>query len=324
MGSKRLPRDAAERVLRRAVELGDQPGDADDSFDVEVLIQAAGDLGVPGTAVQRALAEEQAGLLVGESSRLDRLAGPAAISVARVVELDSASALELTDEWLRRQWAFKRVRAGDTVAEYRRRTDMVASMQRTARSMSGKENAEKVRNLRVVVRDLPTETGSSGAAIVAVVVDLETSKVFAEMGAGVVAGGGTLMSTVATVTNDSVGLIHAWPLLGIPASAVMGAGVLVARRAWTGGIDVALEGLLDQVEARESPPTVIRGLTGRLFGGSQQAGTGGFSGVSSAQGSPPPDASPGATSSAEEQPGTGRRGRYPDQDGPGEGVSRPG
>lgn len=272
MGPRRLDRDAAERVLRRAVELGDQPGDADDSFDVEVLIEAAADLGVPGTAVQRALAEEQAGLLVGDVARLDRLVGPAAISAARVVDLDAAAALALTDEWLRRQWAFKRVRAGDTVAEYRRRTDMVASMQRTARSMSGKENAEKVRNLRVVVRDLPTDIGSSGVAIVAVVVDLETSKAFAEMGAGVVAGGGTLVSTVAAVTNDNAGLLQALPLLGVPVSAGMAVGVLIARRAWTGGIDVALEGLLDQVEVGEPPPTVIRGLTGRLFGGAQHAG----------------------------------------------------
>lgn len=257
MGPRRLDRDAAERVLRRAVELGDQPGDADDSFDVEVLIEAAADLGVPGTAVQRALAEEQAGLLVGNVARLDRLVGPAAISVARVVDLDTAAALALTDEWLRRQWAFKRVRAGDTVAEYRRRTDMVASMQRTARSMSGKENADKIRNLSVVVREVRSST-----SIVALVVDLEASRSFAAMGAGVIAGGGTLMSVIPAVG----GIWQA--LLGIPASLAMGAGVLVTRRTWTGGIDLAMEGLLDRVEAGESPPTVIGGLTGRLRSGS--------------------------------------------------------
>lgn len=265
MGSRRLDRDAAERVLRRAVALGDQPGAEDDSFDVEVLIEAAGDLGVPAAAVQRAIAEEQAGLLAGEPSRLDRLVGPAAISAARVVDLDASDALSLTDQWLRRQWAFKRVRAGDTVAEYRRRTDMVASMQRTARSMSGKDNADKVRSLRVVVRELP-----SSASIVAVVVDLEASRSFAEMGAGVVAGGGTLMSTVATLTSDP---LISWPLVGIPASVALGAGVLVTRRAWTGGIDVALEGLLDRVESTEAPPTVIGGIATRLCGGPRSPDT---------------------------------------------------
>ncbi|MEZ5270458.1 MAG: hypothetical protein R2789_18570 [Microthrixaceae bacterium] len=148
MGRRRLDRESAERVLRRAVELADAPGEDDDSFDLDVLVEAAGDLGVPGTAVHRAVAEEQAGLLAGDSPRADRLVGPAAISAARVVELEARQAMDLTDEWLRRQWAFKRVRSGDTVADYRRRTDMAASMQRTARSMTGKDNADKIRKLR--------------------------------------------------------------------------------------------------------------------------------------------------------------------------------
>ncbi|MCZ7628187.1 MAG: hypothetical protein M5U19_03430 [Microthrixaceae bacterium] len=261
MGSKRLSRDAADRVLRRAVELGGQPGDEDDLFDVEVLIEAAADLGVPGTAVQRALAEEQAGLLAGDPGRLDRLVGPAVVSVARVVDLDGAAALELTDEWLRRQWTMKRVRSGDGVAEYRRRTDMVASMQRTARSISGQENADKIHNLRVVVREVP-----SSASIVALVVDLGTSRTFAEMGAGAVAAGGTLMSVVPVL-----GTGPAAALLGIPASMAVAAGMLVVRRAWTGGIDLAMEGLLDRVEARDAPPTVIGGFTGRLRAGSRRS-----------------------------------------------------
>jgi hypothetical protein len=296
MGPRRLDRDAAERVLRRAVELGDQPGDGDDSFDVEVLIEAAADLGVPGTAVQRALAEEQAGLLAGDVARLDRLVGPAAVSVARVVDLDAAAALALTDEWLRRQWAFKRVRAGDTVAEYRRRTDMVASMQRTARSMSGKENADKIRNLRVVVREV-----RPSASIVALVVDLEASRSFAEMGAGVIAGGGTLMSVIPAVG----GIWQA--LLGIPVSMAMGVGVLVTRRTWTGGIDLAMEGLLDRVEAGDPPPTVIGGLTGRLRSGAQD-GT-----------------RDGARDTGEHDTGHGPSGStVAGNEVPGEGFSRPG
>lgn len=329
MEPDRLSRDAAERVLRRAVELGDQPGTTDDTFDVEVLVSAAGDLGVPATAVQRAIAEEQAGLLGEEPGRLDRLVGPGTISVARVVGFDSATALSLTDEWLRRQWAFKRVRAGDTVAEYRRRTDMVASMQRTARSMSGKENAEKVRNLRVVVRDLRPST-----AAVAVAVDLEASKAFAEMGAGVVAGGGTLMTTVATLAHDLESWAPIWPLLGIPVSAGMGAGVLMARRAWTAGIDLALEGLLDRVEAGEPPPSVIGGLTGRLFGTPVPAprapqpddDTGGADGRGAGESA----ASDGGIHDGGLGGGrvdgghAGERTRYPGHEDPGEGFSRPG
>lgn len=262
MDRRRLDREAAERVLRRAVELSDTD-EGDDRFDLEVLIEAADDLGVPGTAVQQAAAEEQAGLLSAEHSRVDRYVGPAAISAARVVPGDPTEVMDLADEWLRRQWAFRRVRAGDTVAEYRRRTDMVASMQRTAKSMSGKENGDKIRNLRVVARAVDDPAGEGQAdrehTIVAVVVDLESSRSFAEMGGAVVAGGGSVLSAIPVIGGGTL-----WALLGIPTSAAMGVGVLAARKAWTGGIDVALEGLLDRVETGEPPPSVIGGITGRI------------------------------------------------------------
>lgn len=279
---RRLDRQATERVLRRAVQLSDQPTDGGDTFDVEALMEAAAELGVASTAVERAVAEEQAGLLTQEPSRLDGLVGPAAVSAARVVPLHAADALELADEWLRRQWAFRRVRSGDTVAEYRRRTDMVASLQRTTRSMGGRENGDKVRKLRVIVSDLTagggvgsydrhdrvgydeaTDAASSGdgagaAAVIAVVVDLESSRSFAEMGGALVAGGGSLLSVIPAIGGPY------WALLGVPASGAMGIGVLAARKVWTGGIDVALEGLLDRVEAGEPPPSVIGGIAERI------------------------------------------------------------
>ncbi|MFV0318008.1 MAG: hypothetical protein ACK5O2_13740 [Microthrixaceae bacterium] len=281
MARQRLDRAATERVLRRAVELSEEPGDGEDSFDVQALVEAAAELGVPPTAVQRAVAEDQAGILTQDGSRLDRVVGPAAVSAARVVPLDPAAALDLTDEWLRRQWAFRRVRSGDAVAEYRRRTDMVASMQRTARSVTGRENGDKIRNLRVVVRDLapvqhgsagsgpsagepgvvgsdPGEGGTIGVSVLALVVDLEASRSFAEMGGALVAGGGSVLSVIPAFG------VGPWTLLGIPVSAGMGAGVMLTRKAWTGGIDVALEGLLDLIEAGQAPPSVIGGIAGRI------------------------------------------------------------
>jgi hypothetical protein len=253
VGSRRLDREAAERVLRRAVELGDQPGAADDEFDVEVLVSAASDLGVESTAVHRAVAEEQAGLLGGEPGAVDRLVGPAAVSAARVVPLSAGEAMSLTDEWLRRPWAFKRVRGTESVAEYRRRNDVVAAMQRSARSLTGKENADKVKSLRVVTRELgPAES------IVALVVDLQASRTFAEVGGSFVAGGGMLMASVSALAWAP------WAWLGIPASAAAGVGVLATRRAWTHGIDVELEGLLDRVAAVDRPPTVLGGIADRL------------------------------------------------------------
>ncbi|MCP4435360.1 MAG: hypothetical protein GY812_07680 [Actinomycetia bacterium] len=251
--ARRLDRDAAERVLRRAVELGDQPGTADDAFEPDVLVSAASDLGVPTTAVHRALAEEQAGLLADDAGAVDRLAGPAAVSAARVVDMKPGAAMSLADEWLRRTWAFKRVRSTEQVADYRRRTDVVATVQRSARSLTGKENADKVRSIRLITHELEAQR-----SIVAMVVDLQSSRTFAEVGGSFVAGGGTVMSTVSALAWAP------WAWLGIPASAAAGAGVLATRRAWTRGIDVELEGLLDLIEAGEVPPSMVGGLAERF------------------------------------------------------------
>ena len=97
-------------------------------------------------------------------------------------------------------------------------------------------------------------------SILAVVVDLQASRTFAEVGGGFVAGSGVLMSTVSALAWAP------WGWLGIPASAAAGAGVMATRRAWTRGIDLELEGLLDRVEACETPPSVIGGLTDHFRG----------------------------------------------------------
>ncbi len=161
--------------------------------------------------------------------------------------------MALIDEWLRQAWAFKRLRSTDTVAEYRRRTDVVAKMQRSARSLTGKENADKVRSIRVVSRSVDEQE-----SILAVVVDLAASRTLAEVGGSFVSGGGVVMSTVSALAWGP------WAWLGIPASAAAGVGVMVTRRAWTHGIDVELEGLLDRVGAGEKPPSVISGITDRF------------------------------------------------------------
>jgi hypothetical protein len=160
------------------------------------------------------------------------------------------------DDWLRRPWAFKRVRGTESVGEYRRRTDVVAGMQRSARSLTGKENADKVKSVRVLIREL-----DPARSIVALVVDLEASRTYAEVGGSFVAASGTLLSSVSALVWAP------WAWLGIPASAAAGVGVMATRNSWTHGIDLELEGLLDRIEVGERPPSMIGGLTDRLLGG---------------------------------------------------------
>jgi hypothetical protein len=257
-----LDRDAAERVLRRAVELSDTPSAADDRFDVDALLEAARDLGMDDTAIHRAVAEEQAGLLAGESpSSIDRLVGPAAVSAARVVDASLEATMGLVDDWLRRAWSFRRVRTTPTAAEYRRRTDAVASIQRASRTLAGKEQADKVKRLRVLAHPVdPTHT------LVALVVDIHASRASAE-------AGGVTVAAVGTLGAAASGLAWVpWAWIGVPVSMAMGAGVMATRRAWTRGIDTELEAVLDRVARGEHPDSVLGGLTGRLLGGTSTTG----------------------------------------------------
>jgi hypothetical protein len=254
-GSGRLDRDAAERVLRRAVELDDSPLDPGEEVSVEALLEAAADLGMDSSTVHRAVAEEQAGLLDPRTSALDRLAGPQAVSASRVVGSPLGEAMGLVDEWLRRAWAFRRVRGTDTDVLYRRRTDPVAAMQRATRSVTGKENADKVRQLRVMGHAVdPHRT------LVAVVVDLQTSRTAVQVGGASVGGAGVVVSAATALANTP------WLWLGVPASAAAGLGVMATRRAWTHGIDDELEGLLDKVASGRPPEAMLGELTGRLLG----------------------------------------------------------
>jgi hypothetical protein len=254
-GSGRIDREAAERVLRRAVELDDTPRDPSEQVSVEALLEAASDLGMDPSTVHRAVAEEQAGLLDPHTSALDRLAGPQAVSASRVVGTPVEETMSLVDEWLRRAWAFKRVRGTEVDVLYRRRTDPVAAVQRATRSVTGKENAEKVRQLRVMGHGVdPHRT------LLAVVVDLQASRTAVEVGGASVGGAGVVASATTALASTP------WLWLGVPASVAAGLGVMATRRAWTRGIDDELEGLLDKVAAGRPPEAVLGELTGRLLG----------------------------------------------------------
>lgn len=252
---QRINRDAAERVLRRAVELDDSPRDPGVQLSVEALVEAAADLGMDPSFVQRAVAEEQAGLLEPHVSPLDRFAGPRAISASRIVDQTLGDAVSLVDDWLRRAWAFRRVRGADTDSLYRRRTDPAAAVQRAVRSISGKDNADKVRQLRVFAHSISPER-----TLVALVADMQGSRTAAEVSGASLGGAGVVASTATALVNTP------WLWLGVPASVALGLGVMVGRKTWTNGIDDDLEGLLDKVEKGTGPEAVLGQLTGRLLG----------------------------------------------------------
>ena len=259
--STAFDRDGAQRVLRRAIELADREAlsSAVDGISEQALVEAAEELGMDARSVRRAAAEERLGVLQGETRTIDRVAGPAVVSATRVVALPAADLFEIADQWLRRHGVVRRRRfdAASLVAEYTRRSDPVAGLQRTARTVRGHEHLGRVRRLRVVVQ--PVDPHRS---VVALVADLELERTVAVAGGSTVAGAGSTVAVVEALSGAP------WLWLGVPASLAAGVGVLRWRARGVPDVELALQGVLDRVaEVDGTGPGVLADVRDRLLSG---------------------------------------------------------
>jgi hypothetical protein len=248
-----LDRDAAERVLRRAVELDDLPAEHGRDISERALIEAAQELGIDAAEVQRAIAEERLGLLAGDARPGDVLLGPDRYAAARIVDGDRTGALDLVDLWLRRGGTLRRVRRQDGWAEYTRRRDPVAAVQRAALTVNGQERLAHVRRLRVLAAD-----AGAGRTLVGLVVDVSASRAAA-------AAGGVTVAATGIVTAGATALTWVpWAWLGVPVAAAGGVGVMAARKGYVADVDDELEAVLDLVASGSAPASTLDGLASRL------------------------------------------------------------
>lgn len=253
-------RDAAERVLHRAIELAERDLLASPAVTVseQALIEAADELGVDIQAVRRAAAEERLGVLSEDRRWLDRVVGPDVVSATRVVDLPANQVVELADQWLRRSGALRRTRMDprSLTAEYRRRSDPVAGVQRTVMAIQGREHLGRVRRLRVVAQPI-----DGGRSVVALVADLEVERTAAVAGGSSLAGVGSTVAAVEALTGTPL----LW--LGVPASVAAGLGVLRWRAHGLPDVEAALQGVLDRLVALDAPTGVLADVRERLLTG---------------------------------------------------------
>src|SRR5687768_6075340 len=97
-----LDRAAMERVLARAAELQMQSGDADpgDALTESQLLELGSEVGIAPDVLRRALAEEHTRVMLPEEAGLAaRVAGPAIVGAARVVDGAPAAVLATIDAW---------------------------------------------------------------------------------------------------------------------------------------------------------------------------------------------------------------------------------
>lgn len=243
-------RDAAERILQRAVALGEGDLGAGDGISGRALVEAAEELGLDPAVVLRAMSEEQLGLLRRERAVADRLVGPATVTATRLVTGKAEQVTEQVDAWLRRAGGVRRNRFDTGYATYVRRSDAIAGLQRTVRSITGEEHLGRVNHLTVRVNDV-----DGASSLVALIADLRVERTVTLAGGATLAGVGSAASGVLAVAGTT------WLWLGVPASFAAGAGVLAGRASQMSDVQSALDGVLDRIAAGDAPAGVS-GLLG--------------------------------------------------------------
>jgi len=256
-----LDRDAAERVLRRAIALSERTAGRHDGIDLGSLLAAAEELDLPTEGVHRAFAEEQLGLLDCDERPADRILGPDQVAVARVVRGSPEEVLDRIDGWMRHGRILRRRRRDTGRAVYSRRSDPVAVAQRTIRAARGSERLARVRRLEVAVAAVAADR-----TLVVLRVDTSASRVTAAVGSAIVATSGVLTSAVVAVE------FMPWAWLGVPVAVAGGAGVAVARRAWLADVDEDLESVLDGVASGAAPVSVINTMASHLAASASRVG----------------------------------------------------
>ncbi len=274
MGTDRqeFDHDAAERVLRRAIDLAEQQaGGSDRGLSESALIEAAEELGVDPAAVRLAAAEERVGVLATRPARADRLVGPAVLSATRVIDLPCDEAMDAVDRWLRRAGSLRRQRRSDgdgpgVTAWYTRRSDPAAGLQRTMRSVTGQEQLGRVGRLRVdsyPLAAVPADdrSGPEDRSLVVLSADLGVER------AAVLAGGSTVAVAGSTSSVAAVLAGVPWVWIGIPASAAVGLGAFRVRAHGLPDVQLSLDGALDRIAAGDLPGGVIDDVRSRLLSG---------------------------------------------------------
>lgn len=254
----RFDREAAERVLRRAIALADSAERAavDDGLAEQALVEAAEELGLDAGTVRLAAAEERLGLLPkGHEGVLDRLAGPAEVAVTTLVGWSAPDVMAHADQWLRRHGSLRRSRLDPDglFATYTRRTDLAASVQRSVRSVLGREQLVGVRNLKLAVAAVDDDHSA-----VALIGDLSTDRAAVAAAGASIAGLGSVLCVAGAFAET--GLL--W--LGVPVSIAAGLGVLRMRVASLAGVRGTLDGVLGRVVAADDEPGVITEVRDRL------------------------------------------------------------
>jgi hypothetical protein len=254
----RISRPQLEAVIRRAAELYAADADADDGVSEAELIRIASELGLPARLVRQALYETPASQV--EHSLLDRVAGPAEISIARVVQNEHGLTFNRLEDYLVTREYLQIVRRQPGAVWLTPAEDLVSKIIRSVTRPSSRHLLTRTRG--VALRVHPLEEGRSHVRL-----DLNYDSTRKDLiVAGGVVGGVPVGLAAGGILAAAIDAL-AGPIGAPGVFTALGAGMIVSA---TAGIGIAaahfrrlrkkargeVESLLDRIEAgdRLDPP----------------------------------------------------------------------
>ena len=244
----RLTAEQADEVMRRAINLHDEDAAAleSGSFDVDTLRAVAAELGIPRQHLERALAEQRAGMLKPRPSPgpIDRMLGVADLEQSAIVSGRRAEVERATMTWLSKHEGLRVVRRSEDGATWEKDTRPLTSIRVGLGLTQGSKALRDVGTVEhsvrsvaddeqlVTIRTDPEKLRSvAGALVVLVAVVALTG------GVAVAAGTGSVLAGLGTAAVAALGL---------------GAAVLGGIRSWAGRIRRAGERAIDAVRRPEA------------------------------------------------------------------------
>lgn len=253
MQERHLSHDAVERVLRRASELADVPGDHQSGTSEQAVLEAATEVGLPAVAVRTALAIERLPQ-VPKPDRLDALRGPRLVAAERVIQLGAADLIERLDAILTKENGLRRARSTDLHVRWTKRADTVGALQRTALRMQGGAQLGTVTAVEVHASLVGGERSIDAGTAVRLFAD-RSQQCTSQLAAGAAVGAAGAAGLVAAAVVATPLVLVAAPVVAVAAVATSRIGRRQAR-----AIAVELERVLDMAERGVNPVGVLDGV----------------------------------------------------------------
>lgn len=261
----RLTAEQADEVIRRAIRIQDDSTEPDvGTFDVETLRAAAAELGIPRQHLDRAIAEQRAGLLdpSPRAGTFDQLLGVTDLDQTTVVAGSKMEVERTVTTWLSRHEGMRVVRRSSDGATWEKDTRPLTSIRMGLGLTEGSKALREVGTVEHSVHSLdaseqfvsikadPEKLRTVGGVLMAL-----AAAVALTGGAAVAAGTGSILAGIATA---------------LLTGAALGGAVVGGIRSWAGRIRRAAERAIDAVRrpsvSRRSEPvpgwlgTVLRSL----------------------------------------------------------------